>query len=130
MSTHPNVATINAMTEAVFDQDAAALARIFTDDVVFHVRGPVPNAGDHHGVDGFLGALGVFFALTDGNIKLDQLACLAAEDWALEWEQAEFTRNGSTLQSRDAFVYRFEAGRIAELWLLSAAPAETASFWA
>jgi ketosteroid isomerase-like protein len=113
----------------VFDHDVAALSRLFTEDLVFHVRGPLPSAGDHRGVEGFLGALGTLFELTGGDIKLEQLACFAEDSWGVEWEQAHFTRNGRTLEARDAFVYRFEGGRIAEIWLLSAAPAESAAFW-
>ena len=49
MSDHPNVETVNSMTEAIFSQDHDALAKIFTDDLVFHLRGPDPMAGDHAG---------------------------------------------------------------------------------
>jgi hypothetical protein len=52
MSENPNVATVNAMTAAIIDQDHDALARIFADDFVLHMRGPVPPAGDHKGVGG------------------------------------------------------------------------------
>ena len=33
MSDHPNVKTVNSMTEAIFNQDHDALAKIFTDDL-------------------------------------------------------------------------------------------------
>ena len=42
MSDHPNVETVNEMTTAIFNQDHDALAKIFTDDLVFHLRGPDP----------------------------------------------------------------------------------------
>ena len=47
--------TVNRMTKAIFDQDHDALAKIFTDDLVFHLRGPHPMAGDHAGLGGLLG---------------------------------------------------------------------------
>ncbi len=97
--------------------------------MIFHVRGPLPCAGDHSGVDGFLGALGTIFELTDGDVKLEQLLCVGEGRWAAEWEQAVFGRNGRTLEAKDAFIYRFEGGRIAEIWMLSAAPAGSESFW-
>jgi ketosteroid isomerase-like protein len=129
MSEHPNVKVINRMTQAVFDRDREELAKIFTADMTFHVRGPLPRPGDHPGVDGFLGALGAIFELTDGDVKIEQLFCTADERWGSEWELAAFGRNGRTLETNNVFVYKFEAGRIAELWMICAAPAGTESFW-
>lgn len=129
MSEHPNVTTINRMTQAVFEKDVKALGEMFTADLTFHVRGPLPCAGDHHGVDGFVGALGVLFELTDGDIKLEQLCCLADGGWATEFERAVLGRNGRTLETEDIFVYRFEGSRIAEIWMLWAPAGDDAAFW-
>ena len=129
MSEHPNVAVINRMTKAVFENDRDVLGEMFTEDMTFHARGHLPCAGDHTGVDGFLGALGTIFELTSGDVKLEQLLCVAEGGWAAEWEQAVFGRNGRTLEAKDAFIYRIEDGRIAEIWMLSDAPADSASFW-
>ena len=41
MSEHPNVTVINRMTQAVFESDRQALAEIFTEDYVLHMRGPL-----------------------------------------------------------------------------------------
>ena len=130
MSTHPNVAVIDRMTQAIIENDRETLSRIFTDDMVFHGRGPIPFAGDHHGADGLLAALGTVFELTDGDVKLEQLFCLADDEWGAEWERAVFGRNGRTLEMNDSFVYRFDNGRIREMWFIAAGPAEAASFWA
>lgn len=130
MSEHANVTVINRMTKAVFENDRETLADLFTEDMAFHVWGPLPCAGDHTGVDGFLGALGTIFELTDGDVKLEQLFCIADGRWAAEWEQAVYGRNGRSLEAKDVFVYQFEGGRIAEMWMTSAAPAGSESFWA
>ena len=129
MSEHPNVTVINRMTKAVFENDRAGLGEVFTDDLTFHVRGPLPRPGDHAGVDGFLGAMGSIFELTDGDVKIEQLACLADGQWATEWEHAVLGRNGRTLEAENAFVYRFEGDRIAEMWMICAAEAGSESFW-
>lgn len=62
-------------------------------------------------------------------MKLEQLLCVAEGEWAAEWEQAVLGRGGRTLEAKDAFIYRFEAGRIAGIWMLSDAPADSESFW-
>ena len=38
MSTHPNVAVIERMPQAIVENDRETLTRIFTDDMVFHGR--------------------------------------------------------------------------------------------
>ena len=42
MSDHPNAKIVNEMTAAIVGQDHDALAKIFTDDMMFHLRGPDP----------------------------------------------------------------------------------------
>jgi ketosteroid isomerase-like protein len=129
MSEHPNVTVINRMTKAVFENDRDTLSGLFTDDMTFHMRGPLPRPGDHDGVDGFLGALGAIFELTDGDVKLEQLFCLAEGAWAAEWENAVIGRNGATLETKNVFVYEFEGDQIADLWMICTAPAGSESFW-
>jgi ketosteroid isomerase-like protein len=129
MSEHPNVTLINDMTCAAVAGDKDALAKLFTEDLAFHVSGPLPKAGDHAGVDGFLGVIGTIFELTGGDVKLDQQFCIANDEWASEWEHAVLGRNGSTLDTHNSFVYRFEGGRIAEMWMTCTAAPANASFW-
>ena len=130
-SNHPNVETVHRMTEAIFDQDHDTLAKIFTDDLVFHLRGPDPMAGDHQGLGGLLGVIGSWFEATNGQITLDQQFCLGTDGWAAEWEHATLGRNGETMESRNAFVYRFEDDRITEMWMfLGALPDAAEAFFA
>ncbi len=129
MSERSNVAVIDRMTKAVFENDRETLEKVFAADLAFHVRGPLPRAGDHTGVDGFLGVLGSIFELTDGDVKLEQLFCIADGCWGAEWEHAVFGRNGRTLETKNVFVYQFEDSRISEMWMMCAAPAGSESFW-
>ena len=126
MHQHPNVETVNRIAEAVVHPDPAPLAKTFTDDFVVHRRGPDPQAGDHSGLGGFLEVLGSWFEATNGQIDLEQQFCLGADEWAAEWEHATLHRNGKTLESRNAFVYRFDGDRIAEMWMFLGALREPA----
>lgn len=130
MAQHPNVKTIERMTQAAMDGDDATLARIFTEDMVFHVRGTLPRVGDHRGAKGFLSVIGSILEITKGDLKLDQLFAIADGDWAAEWERAAFVRDGKTLEQYNSFVYRFEDGRIAEMWMIGAGDPEDAAFFA
>jgi ketosteroid isomerase-like protein len=128
---HPNAQTVNRMTQAIFEQDHEVLAKLFTDDLVFHFRGPHPMTGDHAGLGGLLGVIGSFFEATSGDIKLDQQFCIGTDGWAAEWEHATLGRNGNTLESRNAFVYRFEGDRVAEMWMfVGALPQDAEAFFA
>ena len=129
MSEHPNVTVINRMTEAAVAGDKEALAECFTEDMSFHVRGTLPKVGDHRGVEGFLGVVGTIFEVTNGDVKLDQLCAIADGGWAAEWERALLGRDGQTLDTHNAFIYRFEDGRIAELWMIGAGPAGSEKFF-
>lgn len=130
MSAHPNIAVIDRMTEAIVENDRETLATVFTDDMTFHGRGPIPFAGDHAGVDGVLTAIGKVFELTDGNVTLEQQFCQADDNWGAEWEHAVYMRNGRTVEMDNAFVYRFVDGRIRDWWFIAADPEDVAGFWA
>lgn len=92
---------------------------------------PHPLAGDHSGLGGFLEFLGSTFEATNGQIELDQQFCFGADGWAAEWEHATLGRNGKTMESRNAFVYRFDGDRIAEMWMfLGVLPEPAEAFFA
>lgn len=131
MSEHSNVRTVNRMTQAIVEQDKDTLSELFTDDFVFHLRGPYERAGDHAGMSGLLEVLGSLFEDTNGDIRLEQKFCIGVDGWAAEWEHATLGRNGKTLESDNAFVYRIDGDRIGEMWmLLGVAPERVGSFFA
>jgi len=119
MSDNQNVNVINCMTEAALAGDTEALAKVFTEDVALHVRGAVPLAGDHVGVESWVKFVSEIVGLTKGDIKLDQLFCIGEGDWAAEWEHAVLGIDGRSYETMNSFVYRFEGGRIAEMWFIN-----------
>jgi ketosteroid isomerase-like protein len=129
MSEHPNVTVIKRVEEAALAGDKKALADCFTEDVVFHVRGTLPRVGDHRGVEGLLGVIGSIFELTSGDVKLERVFAIAEDGWAAEWERALLGRDGRTLDTRNAEIWRFEDGRVAEMWLIGAGPVGSESFF-
>src|SRR5687767_6691193 len=130
MAEHQNVTTITRMTQAGLDGDIATLEQLFTEDMVMHVRGTFAGVGDHRGASGFANWVRAQLEITKGDLKLDQLFAIAEGDWAAEWERAVFGRDGKTLEQYDAFIYRFEDGRIAEMWMIGAGNPEDVAFFA
>ena len=49
---------------------------------------------------------------TNGQIELDTKLVLGTDGWATEFEYAQLGRNGRTVESQNAFVYRFEGDSI------------------
>jgi ketosteroid isomerase-like protein len=129
MSENSHVATVNRMTQAIFEHDRATLEDIFTSDLTFHMRGCLPRPGDHLGVDGLLDALGAIFVQTDGKVTIQQLSCLAGGEWATEWEHAVLERGDRKLETNNSFIYRFRDDRITEMWMINAELPGAESFW-
>ena len=120
------------MTAAIFDQDHDALAKIFTDDLEFHLRGPAPVAGDHAGRR--RAARGGRFAVRDDR-RPDRARPAVLHRRPMAGRPSGSTppsaATATTLESKNAFVYRFEGGRIAEMWMyLGALPDEAEAFFA
>ena len=92
--------TVNAMTTAIFDQDHDALAKIFTDDLVFHLRGPVPRRATTPASAACSRRIGSLFEMTGGHIDLDQQFCIGTDGWAAELEHATLGRNGNDRSCR------------------------------
>jgi hypothetical protein len=129
MGEHPHVTTVNRMTEALLGGEERALQEIFTDDVLFHYRGPFPEPGDHTGAGEVAKVIGAIVEATKGDIDLRQLFCVATDGWVSEWEHAVLGRNGRHLESDNAFVYRFDRDRFAEMWMFIGAPPGSESFF-
>ena len=62
-------------------------------------------------------------------MKIEQLLSSTDGPWVAEWEHAVLGRNGRTLDTNNAFIYRFEGNRIAEIWMICTAPAGSEAFW-
>ena len=117
MSQHPHVTTVDRMTKAVLGGDGETLGKILSHDFRFHYRGPYPKPGDYSGPDGLLEVIGEIVKATKGDIDLEQQFCVATDGWVAEWEHAVLGREGRHLESDNAFVYRFDRDRIAEMWM-------------
>jgi ketosteroid isomerase-like protein len=130
MSQHPHVTTVDRMTGAVLGDDRTTLEGLLTDDFTFHYRGPYPKAGDYAGAAGLREVIGAIVEATEGNIDLQQRFCVATDGWVSEWEHAVLGRRDQRLESDNAFVYRFDDDRIAEMWMFIGAPPGSEAFFA
>jgi hypothetical protein len=121
------VDVVDGFAPSLFGRDRSTLSTLLTADVALHIRGALTN-GDFHGVDGVLDGFEGVIGLVD-DVEIERVFCMTSGCWVAEFERATLHRNGSALQSSNAFIYRFDGDRIAELWLLAgASQTEVASF--
>ena len=105
--------------------DAAPLADLLAEDVVWHVPGTSPIAGEHRGRDAVLAYFRSRRALAGGSMTITKHGELAGEDVLVQLADGSATVGGREVAWRTAGVYRVAGGRIAEAWLV---PLELAAF--
>ncbi|MDX6661722.1 MAG: hypothetical protein QOJ55_2544 [Solirubrobacteraceae bacterium] len=95
-----------------------ALEEMLAPDVIWHVPGRSPIAGDHHGRRAVLDYFAQRKARADGAIEITQHAQVAHADTLVQLADGHATLAGHEHTWRTAGVYRVAGGRIAEAWLI------------
>ncbi|MGB9111372.1 MAG: nuclear transport factor 2 family protein [Acidimicrobiales bacterium] len=129
MAEHSNVEVVRRGYDAFSKGDFAALGDVFADDVVWHVAGPGPLAGDYEGRDAVYGLFAELMKQTDGNFRLDVHDVLANDDHAVALVTASGTRGGKSLESQNAHVFHMRDGRVSEYWAATTDPESELAFW-
>jgi uncharacterized protein len=104
-------------TEAVWERLAP--------DVVWHVPGTSPIAGDHRGREAVMAYFERRRALAGGAMTIVPGERLISGDTVIQLADGLIERDGEPLRWRTAGIYRFEGDRVAEAWLV---PLELAAF--
>jgi len=94
------------------------VVELLTDDVVWHVPGASPIAGDHHGHDGVVEYFRTRRRIADDSMRLRPGAMLTEEGLVVQRVDGTAVLGGESVDWRTVGVYRFEGGRIAEVWLV------------
>lgn len=98
--------------------DLEAVEKLLAEDVVWHVPGSSPIAGDHRGREAVLDYFARRRALAGGAIDVTQHAHVAHADTLVQLADGHATLAGEERSWRTAGVYRAAGGRIAEAWLV------------
>ena len=128
--TQPNEDLVRAASAAFGSGDLDALQdQFFAEDIVWHVAGTGPLAGDYEGVAQVMGLLGKVSALSGGTFQpeLQNVQVSADQTVALTTIRAE--RAGKQLQLNLTHVIHAENGKATEVWTQSSDPAAAAEFW-
>jgi hypothetical protein len=115
--------------QAVSSGDAAALERFYAEDIVWHVSGRGPQAGDHRGRDAVLGYLA---SVGENAERFDVvLEDVLVGDTRLAFVmRAQGRRDERSLDATYVLLVRLEGARVAEIWSTAFDQNAVDAFWA
>src|SRR5687767_907022 len=111
---HPNEELVRNGYEAFQKADMETVRALFADDIVWHVGGRSPLAGDYRGPDEVLGFLGRTMEMTGGSFSLEIHDLLANEDHGIALVVARGQRDGKSLDDRQVHVLHLSNGKVTE----------------
>ena len=126
---HPNEERLREGFAAFQRGDLETVKGFFTDDIVWHVPGRSPLAGDYKGTEEVLGFFAKTMELTGGTFSIDVHDVLANDDHGVALVTTKGQREGRNLENRGVQVFHLRDGKVAESWLHPEDAYTTDEFW-
>jgi len=128
--TQPNEELVQAASAAFGRGDFGALQdQYFDENVIWHVAGTGPLAGDYAGVTQVIAQLGHISQLASGTIQPQVNDVEVSDDQTVVHSTITAERAGQQVQLNLTHVIHAENGKATEIWTSSSDPAGTAEFW-
>ncbi|MBV9415479.1 MAG: nuclear transport factor 2 family protein, partial [Solirubrobacterales bacterium] len=102
-----------------------AIRELLADEVVWHVPGTSPIAGEHRGADAVLAYMDARRRLMDGNFRVEVHGVAMIAGRVVQLAGGRAVRGAEEVTWETVGVFRVAGGRIAECWLL---PFDQAAF--
>ncbi|MEU9148150.1 nuclear transport factor 2 family protein [Streptomyces sp. NPDC048349] len=129
MTDHPHIAVFHRALDAFTAGDMNALAEVFHPDVVWHIAGRNPLAGDYQGREDTFALFGREFQLTGGTYRPQFKDVLANDDHTVALLHVTASREGKQLDMDYAIVFHIADGMITDGRMLTADPPAWDEFW-
>ena len=127
---HANIQRSKRAYEAFGKGDMATVSDLLADDVLWHVSGSSPLAGDYKGKDAVFGFFGKLTEMTGGTFKLEVHDILANDEHSVTLLTATAERNGKKLDTRQVHVTHPDSeGRVKEFWAFDENQAASDQFY-
>lgn len=107
----------------------SAVAELLSADVVWHVPGRSPIAGNHRGREGVLRYLEHRRALAGMTMRMETVATAAHDEAVVHLTDGHARLGGIDVSWRTAGVYRIADGLVAEVWLVPLDLEEFDALW-
>ena len=125
-----NAELLKRYVEAFERKDWGAATAFWAEDIVLHVQGRNPLAGDFVGKRAFLEYHRRLFAELDGTIELVEVHdVLVGPERAVALVKERAVRGECTLEFERVNVYALRGGKIAEIWSYDSDPYALDEFW-
>ena len=113
---HPNAVAYRRTANAFRAGDRDALAELIDDEVVWHVPGTGPLAGDIHGREAVLRWLERLHEVTHGTFTLQEHDVLGTDDHVVALSLTAAVQKGVGVKVHVVSVFHFRDGRQRERW--------------
>ena len=124
------LAVITTYFDALESGDFATVAAQFADDIVWHQPGANRFSGVHHGSAAVGDMIGGMMAVSEGTFTLKRNAPLMDNgDIVAAPVHWPGKRSGAEMDGVGVDVMRVVDGKVVEVWLFTADPAEEDAFW-
>jgi len=111
-------AVVRRMVDALQRRDAAAIADLLSDDVVYYFPGRSEVAGTYQGRAEVLGLFGAFGRLFDEPPTMASHDVVASEAHVVDLATYRATRGGQPFEWNAVRLYHVAEDRITEIWLM------------
>jgi ketosteroid isomerase-like protein len=130
MAEHPNATLVKQLYELFEAGDVEGFLKLVADDVVWHVPGRCPIAGEYKGRDAVLRYLTAIDELSGGTYRISEVHDVIANDeHAVGLHHSVATRPGKTYDFDETIVMHVSDGVVTEVWEVYGAQYEIDEFW-
>jgi ketosteroid isomerase-like protein len=126
---HPNVQRLRDAYAAFSKGDIDRVTQEWSSDIVWHVGGNSPLAGDYKGQEEIVGFFGKILELGGGSFAIEVHDVLANDDHAVVLVHETGKRDGKTLDTDSAHVFHLKDGKTTEFWAMPTDQASEDAFW-
>ena len=128
--TQPNEDLVRAASAAFGRGDLGTLRdQFFAKNIVWHIAGTGPLAGNYEGAAQVMALLGKISELSGGTVRPELHDVLASADHTVALATIRAERAGQQLQLNLVHVIHADNGKATEVWTHSSDPAAAAEFW-
>ena len=127
----PDAGRVSEYLKLLGEGDLEALRDFYTEDVVWHVGGTHPLAGDYRGRDALVDYFGRVRRITGGSLRVEPEEVLTSDRHTVMFTRTTAERDGRRLDVGMAQVFEVgDDGRWSEYWALADDPDAVETFWA